>query len=96
MYETKVDCEHEQDATEEEDVPEVEHSVQEDEPAEDTAQDESDSEDSEVRSAAEAAFFAGWRAKHKTANIRKARGFQELSLSPNPNSSGSRSWCCSR
>ena len=42
-----------------------------------TAQDDIEGEDSEVRSAAEAAFFVGWRAKQKTADIRKARGFQK-------------------
>ena len=40
-------------------------------------QDDSDGADSEVRSAAEAAFFAGWRAKKKTEGNKKARGFQE-------------------
>ena len=48
-------------------------------------QDDSDGADSGVRSA-EAAFFAGWCLKQKTADIRKARGFQETSLSPSTNS----------
>ena len=39
---------------------------------EDTAQDDSDGEDSVVREA----YHAGWRAKLRTVDIRKARGFQ--------------------
>ena len=76
VYETEVESEQEQDATEE------------DELVEDTAQDDSDGEGSEVRSAAETAFFAGWCAKQKTADIRKARGFQDMSLSPTTNAGG--------
>ena len=41
MYETQAESEQEKDATEEEDVPEVERSVDEGEPAEETAQDDS-------------------------------------------------------
>ena len=51
------------------------------------AQYDSESKDSEVRSAVKATFFAGWRAKHQTANIRKARGFQEPSLRSNATAS---------
>ena len=53
MHETEIEPEQEQDATEE-----VELSVEQDELVEDAAQDDSDGEDSEIRSAADAAFFA--------------------------------------
>ena len=89
VYETEVESEQEHDATEEEDFLEVELSVEEDELVEeDIAQKESDGEDSEVPSAAEATFSSGWRAKQKTADIMKARSFQELPLSKNAKPSG--------
>ena len=71
-------------------------SVEDDEFVEDTAHDVSDGEDSEVRSAAEAAFFAGWRAKQKTADIWKTRGVQELSSSSNIPSSSGKGACVAR
>ena len=49
---------------------------------EDTLQDDSDGADSEVCGAAEAGFCDGCRAKQKTADIRKARSFQETSMGP--------------
>ena len=49
----------------------MELSVEEDEPLEDITQDDGDGvEDSDVRSAAEAAFFTGLRAKQKTVDIK--------------------------
>ena len=44
----------------------------EDGPVEDVAQDGGGGYNSEVRSAGKAAFFAGWCARQKTADIRKA------------------------
>ena len=91
VHDNAIESEQEQDAAkEEEDVQEVELSVEEDELLEDVAQDDRDGADSEVRIAGEAAFFAGWRAKQKTAEIRKARGFQAASLNPSATSAGSK------
>ena len=72
---TEIESEKEQGATEEEDVPEVELSVEEDELVEHAAQDFCDGAHSEVRGA----HYAGWFAMQKTADIRKERGFQETS-----------------
>ena len=80
VYESEY--EQERDATEEEDIPEVELSVEEYENLEDTAQDHSDGEDAVVGGA----HHAGWRASQKTADIRK--GIQETSLTPRTTSGG--------
>ena len=84
VHETETESEQEQDATEESDVPEVEISVAKDDLVENTAQDDSDGGDSAVRGA----YYVGWPAKQKTADIRKARGLQETSLTPTTSSGG--------
>ena len=64
VYETEVESEQEQDATDEETLK------------------------CEVRSAAEVAFFDGWRGEQQTVDIRKARCVQELPSNTNANSCG--------
>ena len=66
-YETEIESE-EQEATEEEDVPEVELSVVEDELVAGTAQDDSDSEDLAVRGAHYAGYQEGKMLQGRVAN----------------------------
>ena len=72
VYETEVESEQEQDTVEEEDVLEVELPVEEDELVDDTAQG-----DREVRSAAEAAFFAWLACQAQTGGYQDGKGLTE-------------------
>ena len=59
VHDAAVESEQEQDAAMEEDVQEVDLSVEEDELLKDPAQDDRDGADSEVRISCEAAFLVG-------------------------------------
>ena len=91
VYETEVNSEQEQDTVEEEDVLEVELPVEEDELVGDTAQG-----DREVRSAAEAAFFAWLACQAQTGGYQDDKGLTENLVESEYQFWSQGSWCCPR